>query len=86
MAEHKQSFGEMARIARRDTAPQVDVSHLVIHRLELMAEESIDRPLAWLTVGSMATATAMAGLAFSMYGTLSDPMGVLFQVTPMLGH
>jgi hypothetical protein len=86
MAEHNQSFGKMARIARRDTAPQVDVSHLVIHRLELMAEESIDRPLAWLTVGSMATATALGGLAFSMYGTLSDPMGVLFQVTPMLGH
>jgi hypothetical protein len=86
MAEHRQSFGGMARLARRDAAPRVDVSHLVIYQLEQMADESIDRPLAWLTVGSMATATALGGMAFSMYGTLSDPLSVLFQVTPILGH
>jgi hypothetical protein len=79
-------FEALARRARHDVPPSMDVSHHVIYRIEAMADESIDRPLAWLTLGSMAMAAVMGSFAFSTYSTLADPMGLLFQVTPLLGN
>lgn len=86
MRQSKTSFESMARFARREVPPTFDVSHQVIHRLEALADETIDRPLAWLTLGSMAAAVAAGSFAFSVYSTMADPMGLLVQVTPLLGH
>jgi hypothetical protein len=86
MNKSMERFETLARQARLDAPPPMDVSHHVIYRLEVLADESIDRPLAWLTLGSFATAAVMGSFAFSLYSTLADPMGLLFQVTPLLGN
>ncbi len=86
MNKNMERFEALARRARHDAPPAMDVSHHVIHRLEVLADESIDRPLAWLTLGSVATAAVTGSFAFSLYATLADPMGLLFQVTPLLGN
>jgi hypothetical protein len=79
------AFEQLARHAQRDVPPSMDVSHHVIYRIAGM-EEEIDRPLVWLTLGSIATACVAATFSFSFYGLITDPMGALFQITPLLGH
>lgn len=86
MDKKLQRFEALARRARHDAPPAMDVSHHVIYRIEALSDESIDRPLVWLTLGSMATAAVMGSFAFTTYSTLADPMGLLFQVTPLLGN
>jgi len=86
MKQSQMTFETLVRRARHDVPPKMDVSHQVIYRLEALADETIDRPLAWLTLGSMAAAVAAGSFAFSVYSTLADPTGLLMQVTPLLGH
>ncbi len=78
-------FEAMARRAGQDTPPTLDVSRQVIYRIAAM-DEAIDRPLIWLTAGSLAAASLSGAFALSMLTTLTDPMGTLFNITPMLGH
>jgi hypothetical protein len=78
-------FESMARKARQDAPPALDVSRHVIYRIAAL-DESIDRPLAWLTVGSLAAASFTGAFALSMITTLTDPMSTLFHITPLLGQ
>lgn len=83
--DRMKAFEQLARRARHDAAPRVDVSHQVIYRIAGM-EEALDRPLVWLTLGSIATACIAASFSFTLYGSITDPMGAFFQITPLLGH
>lgn len=82
---HLKQFENMAQKARQDAPPALDVSHQVIYRIAAM-DESIDRPLAWLTAGSLAAASFTGAFAFSIVTTLNDPMSALFHITPLLGQ
>lgn len=79
------AFEQLARRARRDVPPSMDVSQYVIYRIAGM-EEGIDRPLVWLTLGSIATACIAASFSFTLYGSITDPMGAFFQIAPLLGR
>ncbi len=78
-------FESMARQARQDAPPALDVSHHVIYRIAAM-DDAIDRPLVWLTAGSLAAASLTGAFALSMLTTLTDPMLPLLQITPLLGQ
>lgn len=73
----------LAAAARRERAPEVSVSHAVLARIR---DENaiVNRPLAFMAMGSMVAATVMVTMSVSILQVLSDPLAPLFSVAPLL--
>jgi hypothetical protein len=73
----------LARRARAESSPRVDVRAAVLRRIA-ERDDPITRPLAWFAAGSCAMAASAAGFAYVAVGPLIDPLGAAFQVVPVL--
>ncbi|HPO15811.1 MAG TPA: hypothetical protein PLI09_20385 [Candidatus Hydrogenedentes bacterium] len=76
---------QIAACARREAGPEVDVSAAVMQELrhKMFAQ---DRPLILFTAGSMITAAGAMAYSLIIIHALSNPLNVLFELTPLLGQ
>ncbi|MBM3498373.1 MAG: hypothetical protein FJX74_06845 [Armatimonadetes bacterium] len=76
----EQKLRRLARIARREEPPRVDVAGRVMARLHRReADEGLGvRPLAWVAVAGAAVAIPLAIAAAYMWQHLTDPLLLAF--------
>ncbi|MCP4643921.1 MAG: hypothetical protein GY851_25990 [bacterium] len=74
----------LAALARRETAPGVDVSARVLGRLTEDTEPD-DRPLTWLAGAAAVVAAAACIVGYTAIQGIVDPLNALFQLAPPIG-
>ncbi|MBM3477081.1 MAG: hypothetical protein FJX75_27755 [Armatimonadetes bacterium] len=76
----EQRLRQLARIARREEPPHVDVARRVMARLRRREAEAAPsvRPLAWVAAGSAAVAIPLAVAAVNIWLHLANPILGLF--------
>ena len=80
--KNESRFEALARIARNEAAPSVDVAGRVIAILsaeQVRLERASDRPLMWLAAVSSAVAVPAAVLAVVVYNNWVGPLFELSQ-------
>lgn len=77
-------FARLAARARQEAPPALDVRASVLYRLA-QADTTPVAPMAWLSVAAIGAAAWAVALAFPAYAALTDPLGPLFQLSPLLG-
>jgi hypothetical protein len=80
--KNESRFEALARIARNEAAPSVDVAGRVIAILsaeQVQLERASDRPLMWLAAVSSAVAVPAAVLAVVVYNNWVGPLFELSQ-------
>lgn len=77
-------FARHAALARQEAAPEIDVRPQVLRRLTQI-EASPVAPMAFLTLAAVGAAAIAVVVAFPAFSALNDPMGSLFQLSPLLG-
>jgi hypothetical protein len=76
---------ELAAAARREPPPTVDLAGQVLAEIR-EARATVERPLAFFAVGSLAAAALVAVMSASLLYSITDPLAILFQITPLLGE
>lgn len=79
MRDPLQALDELAAVARRERAPEVDVSWRVGVRIAGLKVRPRDRTLIWVAAFSAVTATIAMLMAAPVFDTLSDPVAVMIQ-------
>jgi hypothetical protein len=76
----EQRLRKLARIARREEPPRVDVAGRVMARLRRREADAAPRvnPLAWVAAGSLAVAVPLAIAALYMLQHWTNPLLGLF--------
>lgn len=77
-------FARQAARARQETPPEMDVRDAVLYRLA-QADSIPVAPMAWLSVAAVGAAAWAVILAIPAFAALTDPLGPLFQLSPLLG-
>ena len=77
-------FARLAARARQEAPPEIDVRDAVLRRLA-EADSTPVAPMAWLSVAAVGAAAWAVILAFPAFAALTDPLGPLFQLSPLLG-
>lgn len=77
-------FARHAALARQEAPPDLDVRPQVLRRLARMEEVPV-APMAFLSLAAVGAAAIAVVVAFPAFSALNDPMGSLFQLTPLLG-
>lgn len=70
---------ELAAQARRETPPAGDVSRAVLRRIREAAPNPLFRPLAFMTAGYAALATAALLVVYLYADAVDDPVAALIQ-------
>lgn len=78
MTDPLTKIDKLARAARREETPSIDVSGRVLAAIQDPESANGYAPLQWIAVGSLLAATAMSLSMVSLYWTWSDPLYTLF--------
>lgn len=73
----------LARLARREAPPRVEVRAAVLRQLAEPAGLAT-QPLAWVAAASCAAAVAVCGLAYATASAMLDPVSALVRATPVI--
>ncbi len=79
MNDPLRSLADLAATARREQAPEVDVSWRVGVRIAGLKVRSPDRPLLYVAAFSALTAVVAVLLAAPVLNTLKDPLALMIQ-------
>jgi hypothetical protein len=71
---------QLAALARREAAPEIDVLGGVLHDIR-MREADFGSPVMVLAVGAALAAGVIVAFSIPLYQSLTDPLGPLFQMT-----
>ncbi len=77
MTDPLTKIDELAKAARREKAPTMDVSGRILAAISERESVHEYAPLQWIAIGSIVTATAMGVSLVSLYRTWSDPLNTL---------
>lgn len=69
---------QLARIARNETPPSIDVSRRVVASIRALETENMNAPLKWVAALSGVSAVAVSFIAIPLYLTWSDPITLSF--------
>ncbi len=78
MTDPLMKIDNLAKAARREEAPPVDISGRVAAVIQERESGPGYAPLQWIAVGSIAAAAAMGLSMVSLYQNWSDPLNILF--------
>ncbi len=78
MTDPLTKIDQLAKAARREETPSLDVSGRVLAAIQDRESANGYAPLQWIAVGSIVAASAMSISIVSLYRTWSDPLYTLF--------
>ena len=84
MSDPLRFFDGIAAQARHDAPPEVHVAARVLETLRVQ-EETVDRPLVYMSLASICSAAVILLAAVSLYDRATDPLLLLFDATTLLG-
>ncbi len=78
MTDRLTKIDKLARAARMEETPSLDVSSRVLAAIRGRERAQGYAPLQWIAAGSVLAATAMSISIVSLYQTWSDPLNTFF--------